>query len=160
LLPAAPESNSAGKAVPLVQTATSDSQGQISPDGKWLAYTSVGSGPSQVYVKPFTGDGPPSDLKWQISRSTSGFGAGDPRWRADSRELYYVELLGPASTTRFMAMEIGGTPGTAGAEKSLFESRGSGLTVPLANIFLYGVTSDGQRFLSTLCRPSRRNRSN
>jgi hypothetical protein len=58
-----------------------------------------------------------------------------------------VELLGAGSTARFAAMEIGGTPGASGVEKLLFESRGSGLTVPLQNIFLYGVTQNGQRFL-------------
>jgi serine/threonine-protein kinase len=41
------------KAIPLVKTPFSESQGRISPDGKWLAYASTETGSSEIYVLPF-----------------------------------------------------------------------------------------------------------
>jgi Tol biopolymer transport system component len=57
-------------------------EARVSPDGRWLAYTSneAGSGPS-VFVRPF----PAGEGRWQIS----GRNGAEPRWSADQRELYY-----------------------------------------------------------------------
>jgi eukaryotic-like serine/threonine-protein kinase len=52
----------------------------VSPDGKWLAYTSVESGTPDVYVQPIEGGG-----RHQIS--LDGGSAG--RWSRDGRTLYY-----------------------------------------------------------------------
>src|SRR5262249_52913733 len=41
------------KAVPFVRSQSSDAQGQFSPDGRWVAYTSVEGVGAQVYVRPF-----------------------------------------------------------------------------------------------------------
>jgi Tol biopolymer transport system component len=38
--------------------------GQFSPDGKWMAYSSNETGNSEIYVSPF----PNADSKWQVSR--------------------------------------------------------------------------------------------
>ncbi len=40
------------KPVPLANTQFNENDGQISPDGKWLAYTSFESGQPEVYVRP------------------------------------------------------------------------------------------------------------
>jgi Tol biopolymer transport system component len=58
-------------------------RGRFSPDDRWVAYTSDESGRAQVYVQPF----PPTGAKWQISTE----GGWDPKWRADGREIYYVQ---------------------------------------------------------------------
>ncbi len=55
----------------------------ISPDGRWLAYSSPASGNSTVYVRRVDGDG-----KWQVSPSIGGY----PRWSADGRKLFYIAL--------------------------------------------------------------------
>jgi Tol biopolymer transport system component len=60
-----------------------EQRGRFSPDDRWVAYTSDESGRPQVYVQPF----PPTGAKWQISTE----GGMEPRWRADGRELYYLE---------------------------------------------------------------------
>jgi len=70
------------KATPLIATPFDEQHGQVSHDGKWIAYTSdsVG-GRKEIFVQPFpTGPG-----RYQIS-----FHGGDwPRWRRDSKELFF-----------------------------------------------------------------------
>ena len=66
---------------PLVRTPANDWGGRISPDGKWLAYFSDGSGRFELFVTAFAGGGP----KWQISRD----GAREAVWSRDGRELFF-----------------------------------------------------------------------
>jgi Tol biopolymer transport system component len=70
------------KPVPLGQTPANESQGTVSPDGRWIAYVSDQSGSDEVYVRAF----PPSEGRWQISSE----GARRPRWRDDGRELLFL----------------------------------------------------------------------
>jgi Tol biopolymer transport system component len=76
---------SSGDIRPLIQTSGGDEEAAISPDGKWIAYTSDESGTSQVYVRPF-----PNVEKgqWQISDGDGGF---HPVWALNGRELFYLE---------------------------------------------------------------------
>jgi dipeptidyl aminopeptidase/acylaminoacyl peptidase len=53
-----------------------------SPDGRWLAYASEESGRYDVYVQPYPGPGP----RTQISTE----GGSQPAWSADGRELFYT----------------------------------------------------------------------
>lgn len=41
------------KAIPLLNTPFFEEHGQISPDGKWLAYSSNETGQAEIYVRPF-----------------------------------------------------------------------------------------------------------
>ena len=68
-------------AVPLLASDNVEVQGVVSPDGRWLAYSSNASGAREVYVRPFIGSGDP------IAVSTSG--GVEPRWSRDGTELYY-----------------------------------------------------------------------
>jgi eukaryotic-like serine/threonine-protein kinase len=67
--------------------------GQFSPDGRWFAYASDESGRAEVYVTPF----PAGGSKWQVSQG----GGSSPKWRRDSRELFYL-----AADSRLMAAEV------------------------------------------------------
>ncbi|MBZ5599838.1 MAG: protein kinase [Acidobacteriia bacterium] len=58
--------------------------GRLSPDGRWLAYSSNESGQPEVYVVPFRG----GQGKWQVSQS----GGNGPLWSADGKGLYYANL--------------------------------------------------------------------
>jgi eukaryotic-like serine/threonine-protein kinase len=58
---------------------------QFSPDGKWVAYSSNETGNWEVYVSSF----PNGTSKWQVSR-----GGGEPRWRRDGKELFYLSAEG------------------------------------------------------------------
>jgi serine/threonine protein kinase/Tol biopolymer transport system component len=71
-------------------------QGQFSPDGRWLAYSSDESGRPEVYVTPF----PAGGSKWQVSVA----GGTSPRWRRDDKELFYL-----AADSELMAAEVDGS---------------------------------------------------
>ena len=120
------------------QTKFFEIQGEVSPDGRWLAYQSNESGRYEVYVQSFPA---PGGGKWQISKD----GSGRPRWRPDGRELFYYAFDG-----RLMAVPIAATATGLGA----------GVGVPLFEAHMlagpynqygfeqqYDVARDGQRFL-------------
>src|SRR6202040_297627 len=56
----------------------------LSPDGRWMVYSSDESGTNQVYVRAF----PDKGGKWQISNS----GGGPPMWSRNGRELFFETL--------------------------------------------------------------------
>jgi len=70
--------------VPLAFTQFSEFNPSISPDGRWLAYTSNESGATEVYVRGFPSS---SGGRWQVSTR----GGMSPRWSPDSRELFFVD---------------------------------------------------------------------
>ncbi len=117
------------KPMPVVRTDSNEMGGQVSPDGRWIAYASDELGQWEVYVAAFPGPGG----KWQVSS-----GGSQPRWRRDGKELFYL-----AADRKLMAVEIkaGGDFG-AGPAVPLFETRAR-YTGDMA----YDVSPDGQRFL-------------
>lgn len=125
---------STGKMTPFLSATASETNGQISPDGKWVAYASDESGDWEIYVTTF----PDAAGKWQVSRG----GGVEPRWRGDSKEIFYI---GAKST--FTAVPVS-TEGTfsPGNPVPLFQSQ---LRAPVSStdLFSYDVTKDGQRFL-------------
>ena len=56
----------------------------LSPDGRWLAYTSSVTGTFEVWVRPYPGPG-------AAPVRISGRGGADPVWARNGRELYYLE---------------------------------------------------------------------
>ncbi len=70
--------------VPLVASRFTELHPAISPDGRWIAYTSNESGANEIYVRPFPAT---SGGRWQVSNG-GGFA---PVWSRDGRELYYVD---------------------------------------------------------------------
>jgi len=134
-LPVSSQSAGAGgEPEPYLQTRFNESQGQFSPDGHWVAYTSDESGVNQIYVQSF----PAGSGKYMISTN----GAIQARWRRDGKELFYI-----AADGKMMAVEVKTAPSfEVGASKALFDSRISRYGV-VTNPFHYAVTADGKRFL-------------
>jgi Tol biopolymer transport system component len=125
------------KPVPLLHTLFAESHGQISPDGKWLAYHSNETGRAEVYVQPF----PQGTGKWQVSTN----GGALPRWRRDGRELFYMSQV---SRGKMMAVEVksSGSAFDAGSPKELFDS--AYVNLPHGSPYhTYVVSGDGRRFL-------------
>ncbi|MEX2132359.1 MAG: hypothetical protein WD772_12835 [Pseudohongiellaceae bacterium] len=58
-------------------------EGNISPDGRWIAYVSHELGREEVYVRPYPNI---NDGKWQITYD----GGMDPAWSNDSTALNYL----------------------------------------------------------------------
>jgi len=124
----------AGQAQPLIQLpAASVMNGEISPNGLWLAYQSNESNQDEIYVQAF----PPGDRRWLISNG----GGTQPLWARNGRELFYRHgntlLSVPVETT---ATFSAGTPTT------VFEGSYFSPPVGLAGR-TYDVSPDGQRFL-------------
>jgi serine/threonine-protein kinase len=72
----------AGQPFPFLKSRFPEGHAAFSPDGRWLAYTSVESGRGEVYVRAFPGSG----RQLQISSGAEGF----PRWSQSGNELFYL----------------------------------------------------------------------
>jgi Tol biopolymer transport system component len=123
-----------GAAMQFHQSDASETNAQISADGKWVAYASNESGAWEIYVTTF----PAAAGKWQVSRD----GGTEPRWRADGKELFYI---GESGTLMAVPIEAGGTF-SSGAPVPLFQVHGRA-PISSTDLFTYDVTKDGQRFL-------------
>jgi Tol biopolymer transport system component len=124
------------KPIPVANLGLNESQGQFSPDGRWVAYTSDESSRFEIYVVPF----PPGDGRTGKSLVSSA-GGRQPRWRADGKELYYLGLDGSvmAVDTRTDPVFQAATP------HALFQAP----TIANATNFQYryDATRDGKKFL-------------
>ncbi len=87
------------KPIPVAHSGFEESQGQFSPDGRWVAYVSNETGRYEIYVREF----PDAGGKWQVSAA----GGIYPRWRLDGNELFYIGL-----DNRMMAVQVELTPAT------------------------------------------------
>jgi hypothetical protein len=108
----------------------------FSPDGKWLAYSSLESGEIQVYVRPFPGPGG----KWRVS-TTSGT---HPVWSRNGRELFYLDRY--SKRLMVASYKIAGdsfVPGeaTAWTERPIAD---------LGELYAYDVAPDGKRVAAVL----------
>ncbi len=117
----------------LVATPADETAARISPDGRWVAYTSDESGRAEVYLDSYQRPG--------RARAMISLGGGvHPVWRADGRELYYWRD-GALIAVR-IAVSIGGAPPVSGAQTVLFRAKYQ------ANFnTMYDVSPDGQRFV-------------
>jgi eukaryotic-like serine/threonine-protein kinase len=129
LLPAAE-----GPATRFLTSKGSETNGQISPDGGWVAYASDESGAWEVYVTSFPG----AAGKWQVSRG----GGSEPRWRGDGKELFYINPSGMLMAVPVNAASVFAT----GPPTPLFQIKGRA-PISSTDTFTYDVVKDGKRFL-------------
>ena len=116
---------------PLLQSAAFDQLlGRLSPDGRFIAYTSNESGRPEVYVQTF----PPSGGKWTISSGGGAF----PLWRDDGKELFYVIEDGKVMSAQIRE----GATFESGVPQLLFQTN-----IKVTLDYPYAVTPDGARFL-------------
>jgi eukaryotic-like serine/threonine-protein kinase len=123
------------KTEPLVQTGFAEVAGELSPDGRWIAYFSNESGQMEVYVRPF----PKVDSgRWLISTG----GGSRPAWSRNGRELFYL-----APSTAMMVVSVQTNPTfTPSNPSKLFDVPGA---ASLQAGRTYDVSPDGKRFLMT-----------
>jgi serine/threonine-protein kinase len=118
---------------PLVETAFA-ANGEISPDGQWLAYDSSENGRSDIFVRPF----PDVEAgKWQISNN----GGTTPLWARNGRELLYR-----ASDGGIMSVQVDTTQRRfrAGPPSTLIAG---GRYIVADWVRQFDVTRDGKRLL-------------
>jgi Tol biopolymer transport system component len=119
------------KPVPYLQTRFAEGDAVFAPVAgptRWAAYASTESGRPEVYLQQF----PASGVKYQVSTA----GGESPVWRADARELYYVQngTLYGVPITFGSSVDIG-TPTALGRNP---------------NALTFAAAADGQRFLAAL----------
>ena len=122
----------------LVETPVEERNGELSPDGRWLAYEGESTslpGQLDVYVRPF----PDVDRgPWQVTKGGGTF----PMWSRNGRELFYVTLDGAMVA---VPVEASGTTWKAGPSKQLF--RGQYVVREGTLGRLYDVAPDGRFFM-------------
>jgi Tol biopolymer transport system component len=122
-----------GTARPLLATPANEMQARISPDGKWLAYASDESGALEVYVQRY----PELGEKRQVSIG----GGGQPQWRSDQQELFYL-----SADRAVTAVAIETSAGIAfGTPRALFRASVAGNPADARD--LYAAAADGSKFL-------------
>jgi serine/threonine-protein kinase len=119
---------------PLLKEDYVETQAQISPDGRWMAYVSTESGRNEVYIRPF----PEVDKgKWQVSTS----GGASARWSPGGRELLYL-----SADNSVMTIAVKTQPAfSLGTPKILFKSIYAGTTTTSGTP--WDIHADGKRFL-------------
>ncbi len=114
----------------LVATAHNEMHPNISPDGRWIAYSSDETGRFQVYVQSVA----TGDRKEQVSTD----GGAEPRWRGDGGELYYLN-------DSQMLMAVPFRDGDPGKPTALFQTKTPAEVNPFRQ--RYVPSADGRRFL-------------
>ena len=85
----------------------------LSPDGRWIAYTSTETGRAEVYLRPFPNVG-------MERRQITSRGGRSPEWSANGRELFLM-----AESQELLVADV--TPGPRpiiGEPRGVFSARG------------------------------------
>ena len=104
---------------------------ELSPDGRWIAYSSDESGREEIYVRSF----PNPSGKWKISLA----GGTEPLWARDGKQLFY--RWQDQAWALDVRMDRGFTPDKP---RLLFDQPGYRMSNPLR---CWDISLDGQRFL-------------
>jgi len=122
---------------PLLHTRFLEPFGQVSPDGRWIAYASDETDRMEVYVQAF----PQPSGKRQVSR----VGGSYPVWRPDGSELYFLDRQTGGAVT-VVSVKATGHSLELGAPEKLFDSKF--VNVPhTAPYQAFTAAPDGQRFI-------------
>jgi eukaryotic-like serine/threonine-protein kinase len=123
----------------VAQSPHDETEGQFSPDGKWVAFVSNESGHPEVYVQSF----PDARARTQISTA----GGTQVRWSAGGNEIFYVA---PDGKMMAVSMTLGGASPGVKPPTPLFQTHlATGINV-LGNKPQYAVARDGRFLLNTL----------
>ncbi|MEO5799794.1 MAG: hypothetical protein ABIS00_10190, partial [Gemmatimonadales bacterium] len=105
--------------------------GQLSPDGRWVAYQAIVASRQEIFVAPFAGSGE--------RRLVSTDGGTEPLWSRDGRELFFQ------SANRLMGVTVtSGATFSASPPRPMYEGKFF-RTVTLNTSF--AIAKDGARFL-------------
>ncbi len=84
-----------GSPAAFLSTPLPEFEPMFSPDGRWVAYSSLETGPRQVFVRPFPGPGD----RWQVSTA----GGSAPVWSRARAELLFRGADGAIMTAAYVA---------------------------------------------------------
>jgi len=121
------------KTFPYLESSFAEGQATFSPNGRYIAYFSTETGRPEIYVQTF-----PRHLgKWQISTG----GGGEPMWRGDGKQLFYVTMAGEVMS---VDVTTGSGEFRASPPKLLFKKQRAS---PAVWRNIDAVSPDGKRFL-------------
>jgi eukaryotic-like serine/threonine-protein kinase len=135
------EADAAGTRTPVavVKSPANELGAYVSPDDRWIAYLSDETGQQGISVQTFAPRAGAVQGKWQVSQS----GLGMARWRADSKELMYVD-----GTGAIVAVDVApGAAFQASAPHKLFQFPLELLALSPSRGTVADVTRDNQRLL-------------
>jgi Tol biopolymer transport system component len=115
------------------------------PDGRWLAYLSIETGRTEIYVREIAPGSNPLTTrgKWVISKD----GGYWPMWRKDGRELWFV--AGDQTTVMAASLDTSRTF-EAGSPRVVFRLPGDRYRVNSNGWVSMANASDMKRFLLPL----------
>ncbi len=117
--------------IPYLRASWHEEEGAVSPDGRWLAYTSSEEGPHRVYIRSFPEPGPAV----QVSIDQGGA----PVWAPDGSAIYY------RGDVSFMRREVRLSDVVElGEETALFALAG---TQSSNRMRMHDIHPDGSRFI-------------
>jgi hypothetical protein len=123
-------------------------QGQVSPDERWIAYTSdESSGRPEVYVQSLLNPADKTAVSTRGALTSEWHGASDPRWRRDGQELFYVTANGEVMSVPIAVVNGKLDPGPA---RHLFTIARAAIGPPYTSV--YDVVPDGSLFLVRMQR--------
>jgi len=122
------------KAIDIARTPADERNAQVSPNGKWVAYSSNETGANEIYIQPF----PQGTGRWQVSMNGGVF----PRWRQDGKELFFYQ----APSIMSAEIQVAGASVQPQPPRQLF-GIGSPNNGHATDYNRYAVSKDGQRFL-------------
>ncbi len=134
-----PGSMRLGRPQPLLQSAASKGAPKISPDNRWVAYSSAESGYFEIYVRALSPEGKAVGGKWPVSNG----GGISPMWSRHTGELFYQGLDRRIHVAPYAVSGDSFLPGKA---RIWCETRmgGAGLST------MFDVAPDGKRVLALL----------
>ena len=137
------DTSAANPRLVVIDTPFTEGNPAVSPDGRWIAYTSDRTSQTEVYVQDFPG--------LRELRRVSTHGGTEPVWSRDGHELFYRESQPMSATRQMMAVPVA-TLGAfvAGSPRPLF--RETYMTDAQGGTS-YDVAPDGQHFLMIRADP-------
>jgi Tol biopolymer transport system component len=126
-----------GKAEPVLPVSQLISSAAFSPDSRWIAFSSLSSGRSEVVVvaAPRAGVAPDTTTRqWPVTSN----GGDKPVWSHDSRELFYMR---PDGTLAALAVDAAGGEFRVLSDRPLFQAFQRDF------VHSYDVTPDGRHFV-------------
>jgi eukaryotic-like serine/threonine-protein kinase len=122
------------EAEPLATTTFEEWNGEVSPNGRFIAYQSAETGRLEVFVRPYPDM---STARWQVSAG----GGAQPAWTRGGKELIYVN---PESHLMAVPVDIAAAAFRAGTPDRVATTAYAPINWPWRT---YDVSPDGQRFL-------------
>ena len=125
--------NKKDQPIPLFESNSGEYYGNISPNGKFIAYSTNEAGRFEVFINTY----PDLTGKWQVSTE----GGLVPRWSGDGKELYYYTYQNKMVSVAIQTQPVF----SLGRSIELFDL--TQMYNPLIGTANYGISPDDQRFL-------------